>query len=143
MRNFKLWVKEHIKELIALGICITTLIAIIKHSKNNGSIDSLWNSLDRLVGNEPNESQNVTNKTIEDLVQTLGSESVVSNIEKEPFFNSVLTNHDPIEVSNHIRNLPEGWNASPLKIETAQDYGFNLEQGQTWVDSYTKYDPAA
>lgn len=38
--------------------------------------------------------------------------------------------------SKHIRNLPEGQNASAEKIATAEANGFKLEDGQTWVDEY-------
>lgn len=41
------------------------------------------------------------------------------------------------DVSEHVRNLPHGWNASHKKAETAADHGYNLEPGQTWVESYT------
>jgi hypothetical protein len=40
-------------------------------------------------------------------------------------------------VSEHIRNLPPGCNASQEKIESATDHGYSLEPGQTWVESYT------
>ncbi|MGL5353714.1 MAG: hypothetical protein ACRDA5_10405 [Clostridium sp.] len=42
------------------------------------------------------------------------------------------------EVCDHIRNLPEGRNASAKKIATAAEFGYNLKPGQTWVDTYTK-----
>ena len=38
--------------------------------------------------------------------------------------------------SKHIRNLPEGHNASAEKIATAEEHGFSLGEGQTWVDDY-------
>ncbi|MDD3185315.1 MAG: hypothetical protein ACOX1S_14975 [Anaerostipes sp.] len=44
----------------------------------------------------------------------------------------------PIEVSEHLRNLPEGWNASAEKILSATEHGYQLNPGQTWVDTYTK-----
>ena len=57
-------------------------------------------------------------------------------------FNSTPSNaiHDVIKhshsVSEHIRNLPEGWKASRTKIETANNRGFKLNPGQTWVAEY-------
>ncbi len=44
----------------------------------------------------------------------------------------------PIEVSEHLRNLPEGWNASAEKMLSATEHGYQLNPGQTWVDTYTK-----
>lgn len=41
------------------------------------------------------------------------------------------------DVSEHVRNLPPGWNASLEKTETAVDHGYTLGPGQTWVESYT------
>lgn len=41
------------------------------------------------------------------------------------------------DVSEHVRNLPPGWNASQEKTETAADHGYTLGPGQTWVESYT------
>lgn len=38
--------------------------------------------------------------------------------------------------SKHIRNLSEGQNASAEKIASAEANGFNLKEGQTWVDEY-------
>ncbi len=40
-------------------------------------------------------------------------------------------------VSEHVRNLPPGCNASQEKIESATGHGYSLEPGQTWVESYT------
>ena len=45
---------------------------------------------------------------------------------------------EPFEVSSHIRNLHEGWKASPEKLERAAAYGIDLLPGQTLVESYTK-----
>lgn len=45
---------------------------------------------------------------------------------------------DPIDVTEHIRNLPEGWHASEKKIASAAEHGYNLQPGQTWVENYTK-----
>jgi len=42
------------------------------------------------------------------------------------------------DVSKHIRNLHEGWEASATKIATAAEHNYNLQPGQTWVDSFTK-----
>ena len=45
---------------------------------------------------------------------------------------------DPIDVTEHIRNLPEGWHASEKKIASAAEHGYNLQPGQTWVANHTK-----
>ena len=47
------------------------------------------------------------------------------------------------EVTDHIRNLPEGWRATAGKIATAAEHGYELLPGQTWVERYTKNEIAA
>lgn len=49
----------------------------------------------------------------------------------------------PFEVTDHIRNLPEGWRASAGKIATAAEHGYELLPGQTWVERYVKNEIAA
>lgn len=43
-----------------------------------------------------------------------------------------------VKVTDHIRNLPEGWRASAGKIATAAEHGYELLSGQTWVERYMK-----
>ena len=50
----------------------------------------------------------------------------------------IPSNENIIEVSKHIRNLPEGWRASTEKAATAMQNGFDLVTNQTWVDDYSK-----
>ena len=38
--------------------------------------------------------------------------------------------------SKHVRKLPDGWKASPEKIATSKENGFDLKEGETWVDNY-------
>jgi len=49
-----------------------------------------------------------------------------------------LPGNKPINVSEHLRKLPDGWKASQSKIDLAAQYGFPLGDHQTWVDSYAK-----
>lgn len=49
-----------------------------------------------------------------------------------------LPRNKPINVSEHLRNLPDGWKASQSKIDLAARYGFSLGDRQTWVNSYAK-----
>ncbi len=49
----------------------------------------------------------------------------------------------PFEVRRHIRNLPDGWHASPEKIAEALKNSIILMDGQTWVNSYMKGGVAA
>lgn len=43
-----------------------------------------------------------------------------------------------IDVNSHLRNLYQGWKASPEKIVLAVEYGYNLAYDQTWGRDYIK-----
>ena len=43
-----------------------------------------------------------------------------------------------VEVSKHIRNLPEGWTPSVEKLTAAISNGFELAENQTWVADYSR-----
>lgn len=43
-----------------------------------------------------------------------------------------------INVREHLRNLPNNYNASQSKIDLAAQYGITLAEHQTWVNSYPK-----
>lgn len=43
-----------------------------------------------------------------------------------------------INVSQHLRNLPNGRKASPEKIALAEELGIGLGENQTWVEEYQK-----
>jgi len=43
----------------------------------------------------------------------------------------------PHHASKHIRTLPKGFKASPEKIATAKENGFDdLKENQTWVEEH-------
>ena len=56
------WIKEHKKELIIAGVCITTMIAVIIGINNQKGLDEAWASLRILVEKTPETSATV--KTI-------------------------------------------------------------------------------
>ena len=129
------WIKKHKNELIIAGISIGTLILIILGIKNRATIKALWESL-RNVMIHPNAkvTEVVTKVTVE--------------IPQEPIkevVTAVTSNTDtiPFEVSRHIRNLPDGWHASPEKVAEALKNNIILMDGQTWVESYMKGEAAA
>ena len=59
------------------------------------------------------------------------------SVEPDREVQSEKTERAAHDVCEHVRNLPNGWNASPEKAETAADHGYDLGPGQTWVESYT------
>jgi hypothetical protein len=50
----------------------------------------------------------------------------------------IINNGESFDVIRHVRNLPNGWKASPEKIEEAVNLGINLLENQTIVDPYIK-----
>lgn len=120
------WIKAHKKQLILAGIGIAAVIALVLGIKNKDMLKALWASLKGAV--EP------TAERISDAVTT-----TVTEIPTET--PALLLSNDPCvpqEVRRHIRNLHEGWHASPEKLAAAREMGIVLQEGQTWVDNYMK-----
>lgn len=120
------WIKAHKKQLILAGIGIAAVIALVLGIKNKDTLKALWASLKGAV--EP------TAERISDAVTT-----TVTEIPTET--PALLLCNDPCvpqEVRRHIRNLHEGWHASPEKLAAAREMGIILQEGQTWVDNYMK-----
>ena len=129
------WIKDHKKELIIAGISIGTLILIILRIKNRALINDVWDSLKEVV-------KHPSVKCKEKIVKVMAEVPTEPIQEIVPVVPSSLTNL-PIEVRTHIRNLHEGWHASPEKIAEALKNNIILMDGQTWVDSYIKGSVAA
>lgn len=120
------WIKAHKKQLILAGIGIAALIALVLGIKNKEMLKALWASLRGAV--EP------TADSISGAVTT-----TVTEIPTEtPVLLLSNDTHVPQEVRRHIRNLHEGWHASPEKLADAREMGIILQEGQTWVDNYMK-----
>lgn len=124
------WIKEHKKELIIVGISIGTLVLIILGIKNRDTIKAVWDSLRKVVKHPTVKVTETVTKVAVEIPQEPVKEVVTA----------VASNFDsiPIEVSRHIRNLPDGWHASPEKVAEALKNNIVLMDGQTWVDSYMK-----
>ena len=120
------WIKAHKKQLILAEIGIAAMIALVLGIKNKDTLKALWAALKGAV--EP------TAERISDAVTT-----TVTEIPTET--PALLLSNDPRvaqEVRRHIRNLHEGWHASPEKLAAAREMGILLQEGQTWVDNYMK-----
>lgn len=119
------WIKVHKKQLILAGIGIAVVIALVLGIKNKDTLKALWASLKGAV--EP------TAERISGAVTTTVTEIPIETP-------ALLLSNDPCvpqEVRRHIRNLHEGWHASPEKL-AAREMGIILQEGQTWVDNYMK-----
>lgn len=127
------WIKAHKKELIVAGVSIAAVVGTILLIRNHKALRAYWNYL---VGLIPKSSTaRTTTKAAEATVKT--TESVVKNA-KVATEAAHTSNVIPFEVAKHVRNLPEGWHASPGKIASALENGIDLAEGQTWVGPYWK-----
>lgn len=118
------WVKAHKRALIIAGISVAAIIGIIVGIKKKETLMELWSCLQKQMGSS---SYVPIEKTEEVLYKT--------EIIGFPAKRNLLAS---IEVSDHLRNLPDGWQASEQKITSALEHGYHLEVGQTWVNTYTK-----
>ncbi|WP_312651981.1 hypothetical protein [Proteiniclasticum sp.] len=141
--GFLVWVKAHRKELIIAGISVTALIAIIICIKNRDSIEALWKSLSSAIEKSPTKAPKLSQTTIEKIAQSSVTVTDVINPTEISVISTTRTFQDPFEVSDHIRNLHEGWRASAKKITEAEVMGIILQPGQTLVDAHIKGGVAA
>lgn len=131
------WIKAHKKELVVAGVSVATVAALIIGYKKRTDIFEMWNLLMCRVKKAP-EHRTVNVPAQKEFNPYDASELLIDtpvNIENTQ---QVIANHVPQKVSSHIRNLHDGWQPSPEKMATASKYGYSLQPGQTWVDSYTK-----
>ncbi len=131
-RDFIEWVKVHRKELFFAGICVITIIGAILGFKNRKELFALWTTLEGKI--KSIDRGHVLPKAVKetDRILIVEPKKIVQTLEKRK------VTEIPQEVSSHIRNLPEGWKASAEKVATADENGYSLQLGQTWVGSYTK-----
>ena len=118
-----LWIKKNRKTLIAAGISIGLIIAIVLGLKNADALKAFWASL-----------RNATTKPA--VTAARSSAPVITEQTAAAVTRSSYT--VPFDVSSHLRTLPKGWHASADKVATALDNGFVLKDGQTWVEAFTK-----
>lgn len=130
--TFIKWVKSHKKELFLAGISIASLIGIIIGIKNKDSIKELWAALQKTVAKIPADKavMKVTENSISVVETVSTSDIILLPVHRE--YRAIF------DVTGHIRNLYEGWNASPEKMAAVAAHGIELLPGQTWVESYTK-----
>lgn len=130
------WVKAHKKQLTITGISTLAVIGIILGIKNKDTIIELWASLQKSISKAPPETPTFSMpapKTTE--IRTATSELVA---ETKELTRAYTPQTIPFNVKDHLRNLPEGWHASPEKIAEAELLGIELLPNQTLVNSYTK-----
>ena len=142
-KGFIKWIMAHKKDLLIAGISITAIIAAVLVYRNHESIVALWDTLKKtLQKTAVSELPVATTASKVDLVTPTAVNTVEVVIEPTEKIVKLLP-QGPFEVTDHIRNLPEGWRASAGKIATAAEHGYELLPGQTWVERYVKNEIAA
>ena len=125
-KTFMDWIKEHKKELIIAGIGIASIITIIVGIKNHKTLEEAWAFLKKLVEKTP--------ETVPSIKSVLVTE--VAPVKDIVDINIATADRIPHDVTEHLRNLPEGWKASAEKIATAAEHGYELLPGQSWFEAY-------
>lgn len=120
------WIKEHKAELIIAGVSVSALIMLILGIKNKEALEDFWSSLKKIDGER---SISINNEMFEHIPE-------IFPVQEVPMNNIILIERIPHNVDSHLRNLPEGWQASAEKIATAAEHGYELLPGQTWVEAY-------
>ena len=130
-RKFVKWIKDHKKALIIAGVSVVTLIAVVLGIKNQEEIKAVWASLRKVV--EKPAANMLKGTSITPVIET-----ACPVVEKATAVVAQHADMFPIEVSRHIRNLPDGVHASLEKIAAALEQHIVLQESQTWVEAYMK-----
>ena len=132
----KEWVKEHKTEIIVVGSIVVLAVGTILVAKNWNVVKELkiTSRLKKGVLPKNNVTQYVPKAVSIPVVDVLPiSPDTIQCVSAD-----ISINEKIIDVSRHIRNLHEGWKASPEKLASALEYGIILEENQTWVIDYLK-----
>jgi len=113
-------IKEHKTEIIVADVTLISLAGVIIIAKNWDSIKGVNVARHLIKGPEVCVSITSASKLVQG--------NVTSN----------LSCNKIVNVSDHIRNLSAGRNASAAKLAAAAEHGYNLLPNQTWVIPYTK-----
>ena len=133
-QKVRIWFRHHRKGVIITCTILSAVGGIVLILLNNGkkiemSIDEFAESL---IPDERNEA-----KTISSVAHTV-SEVLTEAVEEEE---KISVEVDGVMKTfprkEFIRQLHEGWNASPEKIAQAADMGIELKQGETLVNGCT------
>lgn len=149
------WLKTHKKGIILTGLSVVALVGVVLIArkpttaksvleiikkpffKPEGSIPAK-KQLQKLVKkSHPNSiNKRVIPKTSETLISI--KSPTITEIESGKEFAKEMGRRAAHTVSEHTRNLPDGWHASAKKIAEAAELGIPLKEGQTIVDAYER-----
>lgn len=128
-KGIKEWIYNHKSELLYAGVGLIAVGIVIY--KNSDQLNKIWLNIAQDI--EISTDKNILN--VNEMIVNRTNENL-------SLLKSTVTNHTEnvkfIEITNHVRNLPTGWQASSEKVLKAKRNGYHLGAGQTWVESYTK-----
>lgn len=127
--KFIKWVKEHKKELILAGVSLTAIILAIR---NRDSITMLWEYLKKSI-EKPQTKIPPNSYSDMEKITVFPTTPIVSIPEVH-----LETTKIPVNVCEHIRNLPDGYHPSPEKIAEALKQNIFLKPNQTLVKSHVR-----
>ena len=123
------WINNHKKQLIAAGVCVSSIIALVYAARNMDAIVALWKKLKALLFRAqsavtPEEIKTTNTKLFENASELVSRTDIVNRTVKRA--------SEPFIVNMHIRNLnASGREASEMKKATAAAMGIVLGPGQT------------
>lgn len=118
------WASENPVKTIILGSIVTAGVGALIHEGTKGTSDASNNTQPH-VKEGMGTNLNMEFEDVDD--ENESSISPASEVEED----NIIPHH----AKKHLRKLPEGHKASPEKIATAKENGFDdLEEGFTWVD---------
>ncbi|KEO45404.1 hypothetical protein [Streptococcus salivarius] len=126
------WAKENPVPATIIGLAVAGVGGALVHEATKGTSDASSNShphVEEGMGTNLNmESEDVNDEEeLDD--ENESSISPASEVEEDDV--------KPHHASKHIRTLPKGFKASPEKIATAKENGFDdLKENQTWVEEH-------
>ena len=118
------WASENPGKAIIIGLAATGVGALV-HEGTKGASDASNNTQPH-VEEGMGTNLNMEFEDVDD--ENESSISPASEVEED--------NVKPHHASKHIRNLPKGHKASPEKVATAKENGFDLKENQTWVEEH-------
>ena len=126
------WIKKHKKELIIAGVGVSgiaLIVAVVFGAKNSHLLEQILTSLKQLIGDNQKMPVEIVTPAKDDVLNNdIVSETAKSGVK--------VIHRAPHDVSEFIRNLPKGYNASAEKLAMAAEKGIELLPGQTIVKSY-------
>lgn len=127
--SFTTWVKKHKKGILIVGGTMVAIGVGYVVYKNRDSINAIFKSIkpESIAFENPELSVKAAMPVVY-VIPEISTEAV----------NKIINNGEAFGVREHLRNLPNGRNASAEQIALASQHGIKLGENQTLVENYLK-----